>query len=199
MKKILGLALGVLGGVAVSSASQAATVFDLTGPLGVANSFSFTEDGITATATGYYDPGFPGGPLSQATAVNQNSIGLGVFGPIIDNPDIDGFEDDFLVISFSEKVHMGLADLSSVESDDSWDIYVDNGSGFTLFANESSQNPFEFGWIEAEQVAFSADAWDDEYRLQSLTVAAVPLPAGGMLLLSAMGGLAFMRRRKNKS
>ncbi|MGR3540215.1 MAG: VPLPA-CTERM sorting domain-containing protein [Hasllibacter sp.] len=34
------------------------------------------------------------------------------------------------------------------------------------------------------------------FDIDSVSVAAVPLPAGGLLLLGALGGLGFMRRRK---
>lgn len=46
--------------------------------------------------------------------------------------------------------------------------------------------------VDASDVKKARDGFD----IDSISVAAVPLPAGGLLLLSALGGIAALRRRK---
>ena len=48
--------------------------------------------------------------------------------------------------------------------------------------------------VTFDRLVFSAGKPALEYA--NLTIAAVPLPAGGLLLLAALGGVAALRRRK---
>ena len=57
-------------------------------------------------------------------------------------------------------------------------------SGFALLTGQSVYS-FEFS--------------GNEFYISTATVAAVPLPAAGLLLLTAFGGLSAMRRRKQKT
>jgi hypothetical protein len=47
-------------------------------------------------------------------------------------------------------------------------------------------------------LAFAAEGTDDSYGglIDDVSISAVPLPAGGLLLLTALGGLGLARRRK---
>lgn len=46
------------------------------------------------------------------------------------------------------------------------------------------------------QLRSGAGRTNDGFGVAGVSIAAVPLPAGGLLLISALGGMAFLRRRK---
>ncbi|MEM8654761.1 MAG: VPLPA-CTERM sorting domain-containing protein [Pseudomonadota bacterium] len=80
------------------------------------------------------------------------------------------------------------------------------GVGDWISANENA-NPFrDFDSVTASVFGFGAFEWNDDWKLKKVTVTfddsigneppAVPLPAGGALLVGAIGGLAMLRRRK---
>lgn len=51
-------------------------------------------------------------------------------------------------------------------------------------------------------IGFGADSWTDDFKLKSIefeVISAVPLPAGAVLLLTGLGGIGLMRRRKTKA
>lgn len=50
--------------------------------------------------------------------------------------------------------------------------------------------------VDATPVEFASTSSGDGFDVDSVTIAAVPLPAGAALMLGGLGCLAFMRRRK---
>ena len=64
-------------------------------------------------------------------------------------------------------------------------------SGLTV-----GQNTFEVTFSPAGD-AGNQGTRDESWALNDLNISAVPLPAGGLLLLGALGGLAALRRRKS--
>jgi len=68
-------------------------------------------------------------------------------------------------------------------------------SGPDLYTNNGA---FSFAPVTGDTITLTAGSTDRTYSLQA-TVAAVPLPAGGLLLIGALGGLAALRRRKMAS
>ncbi|MEL6466733.1 MAG: VPLPA-CTERM sorting domain-containing protein [Pseudomonadota bacterium] len=81
------------------------------------------------------------------------------------------------------------------------------GAGDWISANENA-NPFtSFGSVTTSVFGFGAFEWNDDWKLKSVSVKfdevgdnqpqPVPLPAGGALLLGAIGGFAALRRRKS--
>lgn len=105
------------------------------------------------------------------------------------------------------QISNGLADEDT--SDTSWEIGnfasfvsvligIKQGSGYALFELAAASG--DWGVFNAKNGNRTNDIshWDVWYRGQATTPppSSIPLPAGGVLLLTALGGLALARRRK---
>lgn len=192
------LAAAGLFALALTSAASAATVFDLGGTSAVASSFATTEDGITVTATGERRDGclffcFQDENLSRTTE------GLGVRGGGLglDSPELDGQIDERMTFTFTEAVRLISVSFNFFDDDDPYNVLVDFGSGLVTVASGAMDNPFVFapGTI-SDTFRIAVDGNASAFRVSSITVAAVPLPAGGLLLLGGLAGLAALRRRR---
>lgn len=143
--------------------------------------------------------------------------GLGIYdcrlsNLCLDNSLIDGAgPDEFALLDFGDLV----VEITSVTFS-YWDIndtfaygvYDDTSVGTTPSVYDDdlgggANNPYTFAFTGGELVGsiigFGVDSWHDDFRLQSITfdvVSAVPLPAGGLLILTGLGGLALVRRRR---
>ncbi|APX14332.1 VPLPA-CTERM sorting domain-containing protein [Tateyamaria omphalii] len=147
----------------------------------------------------------------------DNSGGLGVYdcrlaNLCLDNTKIDGSgPDEFALIDFGNLiVEITSVTFSYWDSTDTFafGVYEDTNlpAGALIYEQDLSdgnENPYTFnfapGQIVGSIIGFGADSWRDSFRLNSISfdiVSAVPLPAGGLLLLTGLGGLAVMRRRK---
>ncbi len=156
--------------------------------LGTLGSF---DDGML---TGSIDPWRAGGFTDFLT---QTSSGLGVTGAFDTSGALDGFVDESITFSFGFAVNLISVTFARFGRHDDADIYV-NGS---LVADDSSANPYLFGasGLGASSFKIGADGFLDNFRVKSFEyekIAAVPLPAGGLLLIGALGGLGALRRRK---
>ena len=164
----------------------------------------WTQDGITVfpSATGgadaYLDAGF-GSPLKPA--------GLGVCkiwdaaGQCTPSSDDNVQTGETLILSFSTKVQIDQIVLRDAEHvlfvlNDTINFVGQNASGlYTVGLG----NPFlTFGQGTLWSFNIGGRSPKDFY-IASITVSAVPLPAGGLLLLTALGGIAAVRRRKTRA
>ncbi|MEP0961992.1 MAG: VPLPA-CTERM sorting domain-containing protein [Roseobacter sp.] len=198
---------GLTAAFLLSALPSLAATFDFAGGNLDAND-QMTVDGISVTALAgiYQDRPFSGADsdaivnLDCSTtflcfdSVTDNQNGLGLSG----GPDsLDGnglIFDELLTLQFSESVRIVNVTFSNFGASDSYDLFTDG----TLFPpEERTASPFEpVNLTIASSISFGADAFDDRFRVRSITVEAVPLPASGLLLLGAFGGFAAMRRRK---
>ena len=176
-------------------ASQAATTFEFDTAGSNVTSLALSQDGITGTVT----PDCSDFITSVVSCeITRGTDGLGVYTDrkkkLFDDTDsdVDGQGDEWLTFTFDTAVKLFSMTFGDQDGDDQWDVFVNN----ILVGNNSSANPYFFGWQEATSVSVRANGNDDSWRVTSLTVAPVPLPAGGILLLTALGGLGVAARRR---
>ncbi len=152
--------------------------------------------GSTVRGSNSYDGG------ARLTADSPNGLGVrNSGGDGSDTTDGSGW-DDYIILTFDQDVQLERARFGSFGSNDDfrlvYDVTGDDniGTGDFVTTNQDD-NPFSgFPSVEGNVYAFLATGGNDDWRLRNLTVSTVPLPAGGLMLLSGLAGFAAMRRRK---
>lgn len=190
---------------ALASGAQAATyVFSSStgSDLGVSEVFSAVGGpDVTAWAGS-------SGLLNDGLAtLTQNGNGLGVNGRFDLNPSqIDGFpvgSSEFITFTFARAVNLLTVFFRNVDRNDQFDYSINGGDFVNSVTIGTDTNSFDFNRegvetlvIRASGTLFTDGAGNDDFSIRKIEVTAVPLPAGGLLLLGALGGLAALRRRK---
>ncbi len=94
--------------------------------------------------------------------------------------------------------HREAAQLYAVNSvtGQEWNLGVlkNTDKGTTLRASAGSFDQIRL--VDVSRTAFTSTQSTDGFDVDSVSVAAVPLPAAGMMLLAGLGSLAALRRRK---
>ena len=200
----------------VSSEAMAAVVtFDFTGNGGTSSSVSETEGDLTVTARGktIWDSVFFGRKMDDAR-LGRYSGGLGVMSSLDGSHQVDGgiFQDELIEFSFDSSVQLRAVNFSLVDRNDGfrWGYDSDNDGSFGLDDWLSGGHDIpgkkifvDFGDISSSVFVIGAFGWNDQWKLESMTVeydpAVVPLPATALLLGAALGGFGMVARRKKSA
>lgn len=163
----------------------------------------WTQDGITVyasatTGEAYLDSGFGSPLLNAGLGVCQTWDSAGLCTPSSDDNVQAG---ETLVLSFSTKVQIDQIILR----DANHNLFVLNDT--ISFTGQSASGLYTVGIGSTFLTFGQGTLWNFEvggrvlkdFYIASITVSAVPLPAGGLLLLTALGGMAVARRRRKKA
>lgn len=202
MKILMTTALGAAGAVCASAATAATLSFG-----GIATSSLVLPDGLTLDIYAYtYVEGSPIG-TSPAT-VTYNTNGLGVDSGAGD-PKLDASSNEMLVFAFSAPVIVTGVSFWNADQND----YVDLAFG-ALGALEIATGADDIltqsvnGFLTSEMISAAAfgvgmntGSHSDQVRIASISydLPAVPVPAAGVLLLGALGGLGALRLRRKSA
>lgn len=147
------------------------------------------------------------GLLNFNEAIFQSPGGLGVVGtPDTQGPQIDGFpvlSAEFLTVTFDWAVNLLAFALADTDNGilgvgaDQYDISI-NGQSFSSGLTALATNLVNRNYVKTFTIRASGSFVGDldDFKLSAITVAPVPVPAAGLLLVGALGGLAALRRRK---
>lgn len=189
----------VVGFVAAGAASQAATVtFDFTGATAKGSTLGFSSGGIDLTVgANRFNP--KTGAIFGKGMVTEASVGgLGEKTGRTDSGKLDGdgvkellqfyFSQDVTIESVTfELIHKGSKVTGFVDG-----LMVGTGKVFPSF---------DLSGLGLTEDYFGAGAPNKKsaFRISSITVSvpsSVPVPAAGGLLLSGLGGMSFLRRKR---
>ena len=210
MKFITGAASAIF--VLQAAAASAATVtFDFTGGIGETPSAEFSAGGVdlTVSALSVDDAGEVRADSDSVVTLNAGGLGVrnrvGSADPeknvFTDGKSPGGFN-DFLLFQFSQPVASATASFTEREGFEAsqFTLYTPTAGGFAADGGPIDiDGPSTFTFV-LDAFGFGAFEDTDHFLVSMLTfevddVAPVPLPAGGLLLLLGLGGLAVARRR----
>ena len=218
--KIAAVGAALVLGASAALAAPVTLVFtfsgtDLQGPV-----LNYTSGGVNLAVTGhlYTAPD----TINANVQVNQQQVnGLGVCGTLLAtdttgncaSPQLDGgsrrstTNNELLKFTFSQIVSLLSVEFNQNDTNDRLDFFVGEPLDYISSANAPapSTKVLSLANLFSSLSVFGIGLQDhsDEVRIAKLTVSydapvlpPVPVPAAGLLLLGALGGLAALRRRR---
>ncbi|MHA6262140.1 VPLPA-CTERM sorting domain-containing protein [Arenibacterium sp. CAU 1754] len=209
--------------VATAGAGQASTVynlFDLTGSDGQSSSHAFSSAGVNLTVSGY---NHTNGVLGDQITVGNWFKGLSATSVNDDTHLVDGSgPDEMLLFSFDREVTVEAIWFSYYDEGDDFDLATYTGTGLdtllsdiSISATYSSDGVFDGTKQDSGRAILTAgqkflsdvfgigaDHSSDNFKIKKImvsyddSISPVPLPAGGLLLVGGLAGLAALRRKK---
>lgn len=165
------------------------------------------ENGNFASGTVATGTVIPGSPNSSAFLTFTGN-GLGVFGGADaangadSDPQIDGrlTLNDLAIFDFGQTVILDEINFNLVGGNDDFVLFVGQSlaslTSFTIFDIPGNPgNIFASGAV-GRYFGIGAFETNDEFRIKSLTVSEVPIPAALPLFIAGLAGLGFAGRRK---
>lgn len=192
-KTIAGAVLALCLGAA--SAPAATITFDFTGQRGSGQTYSQTVGGLTLLVDGArYGRTFN---IFGNSRVTWNGNGLGARSGATDtNSALDGSGfNEILTFLFSQVVKIETITFDAIARRSRADGFVNGsyvGTATVPVSYDASGNSFL-----ADLYGLGARTDASSFRISSITVSTVPLPAAGLLLVSALGVMGLMRRRRS--
>lgn len=208
-------ALAVSGSMAlIASASHAVPITynftsgNLSGP-----SLNYSVDGVGLTVTGFLYSAPQ--TVNSGVVVNQSTNGLGVCGsqpvtstggcgqrPLLDGGSAANNDNELLKFTFSSNVSLQSISFFNNDTNDVFDFFLGDPLAlqFSFLTPTQGQRDYLFGTPYPFGSVFGVGVRgdSDQVRIAGLTVlydvAVVPLPAGFLLLLTALATFAGMRR-----
>lgn len=214
MHSLIKTAKFALPALLLSTVSVAAATVDFTtnSLVSTATGFSGSTGGLTYTLDGSPNAANKGDSVPGSASDELAAAGLAGDFDGIGIVDDEVGQQEFLTLTFNKKVKLTAAyfldlfiskddasefetaritDGDSLQDFDAYNVYPQNG-GFGAFAT--------VGLVGTTFLFFDSSGNDDigvgDYALAGLDVAPIPLPAGFLLLGTAVGGLGLARRRK---
>jgi len=208
-----------LAGTAASAATT--TTFNFATGNGTydaaAKAFTFSSGGLTLVTTGHLLNS--DGTIGQLENIGQYSNGLGVTNykdkscflwcTYTDEHYVDSTgSDEVIKFSFSEKVSLTQITFKYVDSSDDFSFSLYDGATLASYDSTIDISGHGYGWynfgtptMASTMFGIGAAGSGDEFKVKSITVKwndvpAIPLPASGLLLIGALGGLGLARKRR---
>ncbi len=208
-KTVSALAAASVLAVIASGGKASAITFNLGGPVPtgpqVASSFTYSEGGISLTATG-------AGPLLARNVfrvndgATNNGLGVTFTNSNLENNQVDGFLfSETLTLAFNQAVNLTSVSFSRVGSNDDF-TFLNNGA--VVFNNQviaggngtdTGTGTFNFASQAGTSFGFRAGQANDDFYVSSVEVTAVPEPItiAGMIMGSGFG--VVLRRKYKKA
>lgn len=165
------------------------------GDTSAGSSFSFTEGGLNLTVSATSG--------SDASWVNWSPFGLGVSSGWWDDPQIDGFFwNDLLLLSFDKDVTISSATFTLTWwGNDEFHLFVDDESLVSAYIPGNGVYPFSaINTLDrtGRNFGFTVTDWNDNYMIAGVTVEVTqtPVPATGLLFVSSMLGILGIRKNR---